>query len=138
MECGRPSRWARLVQEAKARASRIKWETLALYLAYRDSRTPRRAKIVIALTVGYALSPIDLIPDFIPVLGYLDDAIIVPLGIRYAAKLVPVEVMQECRERARREFSKGSPKSRKAAVVVVAIWGALIALFAFLVLKIFR
>jgi len=136
MEHGGPRRWARLVQEAKA--SRIKWDVLALYLAYRNPRTPRRAKLLIALTVGYALSPIDLIPDFIPVLGYLDDAILVPLGIRYAARLVPFEVTQECRERARREFVKGSPKSQNAAVIVASIWVALIALFAYLVLKLFR
>lgn len=134
----RRGRWARLLRQTRDKANRIKWDTLALYLAYRDPRTPRRAKIAIALTVGYALSPIDLIPDFIPILGYLDDLLIVPLGITYATKLVPREVMEECRARARVEFSRGSPKSWKAAAVIVLIWGSLLALFAFLVLKLFQ
>jgi len=134
----RQNKLARLLHRARANADRIKWDTLARYLAYRDPRTPRRAKLAIALTVGYALSPIDLIPDFIPILGYLDDLLIVPLGIAYSTKLVPREVMEECRARAKVEFSRGSPKSRRAAVIIVLIWALLLALFAFFVLKLFR
>lgn len=121
--------------DTKERARQIKWDTLALYLAFRDPRVPLKAKVIIGVTVAYALSPIDLIPDFIPVLGYLDDLVLVPLGIRYAVKAVPKEVMEECRRRARVEFRKGSPKSWKAAIVVVLIWLGLLVLFAFLMLK---
>ena len=138
MQGSKPGRWTRFLREGKAKLNRIKWDTLALYLAYRDPRTPRRAKVAIALTVGYALSPIDLIPDFIPVLGYLDDLVIIPLGIRYATKLVPREVMEECRARARVEFSRDSPKSWKAAVVIVLIWATSLAILAFFLLKLFQ
>lgn len=130
-------KWKGYLQRAKERARQIKWDTLALYLAYRDPRTPLRAKIVIGLTVGYALSPIDLIPDFIPVLGYLDDVLLLPLGIGYAVRLVPKEVMEDCRKRAKVEFRKGSPKSWKAAVVVVLIWIGLLALIIYMMLELF-
>ena len=134
---GKRNGWRRLLQGAKARAREMKWDTLALYLAYRDPRVPLRAKIVIGVTVAYALSPVDLIPDSIPILGYLDDLVLVPLGIGCAVKLVPRELMEECRKRARVEFRKGSPKSWKAAVVVVLVWVGLLALFAFLISKLF-
>ncbi len=84
--------------QEKARA--LKQEIYALYLAYRDPRTPLAARIVTACVVAYAFSPIDLIPDFVPVLGYLDDLILVPLGIALALRLIPPEVMSDCRARA--------------------------------------
>ena len=104
------SRWARS----------IKRDTLALYLAARDPRTPWYAKALAAIVVAYALSPIDLIPDFIPVLGYLDDLIILPLGIWATIKLIPPPVMDE--HRARAETLSERPVSRTAALVVIAIW----------------
>ena len=85
----------------KAKAKQLKSEVYALYLASKDPRTPWYAKALAALIIGYALSPIDLIPDFIPVLGYLDDLIIVPAGIVLLLKMIPKEVMEECREKAR-------------------------------------
>ncbi len=85
----------------KERAWRLRTEVRALRLAYRDPRVPWYAKWVLACVVGYALSPIDLIPDFIPVLGQLDDLILVPLGVLLALKMIPKEIMHECRERAR-------------------------------------
>src|SRR3982074_1501778 len=90
-----------LVQTLKARARELKRETYVLYLAVKDPRTPWYAKAVAGAVVAYALSPIDLIPDFIPVIGYLDDLIVVPLGIALVIKLVPASVMVDCRDRAR-------------------------------------
>ena len=101
-------------------AHALKRETLALYYAARDPRTPWLAKLVVGLVVAYALSPIDLIPDFIPVLGYLDDALLLPLGIWLAIRLLPPEVLAEARARAARTLEQ--PRSVAAAVVIVAVW----------------
>jgi uncharacterized membrane protein YkvA (DUF1232 family) len=93
---------------------------VALWLAARDARTPWYAKAVAALVAAYALSPIDLIPDFIPILGYLDDLVIVPLGILLAVKLVPAGLMAELRaEAARREHR---PTGNAGAMLVVVLW----------------
>jgi len=93
----RNARWR---ERWKARARALKTEVHALLLACRDPRVPWRAKIVASLVVAYALSPIDLIPDFIPVLGYLDDLILLPLGLLLALKMMPPEVLRECRLKA--------------------------------------
>jgi uncharacterized membrane protein YkvA (DUF1232 family) len=121
----------------KGWASRLKSETYAVYLAYRDPRTPWYAKVLAALVVGYAFSPIDLIPDFIPVLGYLDDLLIVPAGLAIAIKLIPQDVLAECRARAEQEGAGRKPVNRGVAVVVVCIWLALLALAVFLVFRAF-
>jgi len=84
----------------KEKANQLKIDTYALYLAYRDPRVPLYAKIFVAIVVAYALSPIDLIPDFIPILGYIDDLIIIPAGIYLSLKMIPREVLEECREKA--------------------------------------
>ncbi len=107
-------------------ARAIRRDAHALYLAARDPRTPWFAKALAVGVAAYALSPIDLIPDFIPVLGYLDDVVIVPLGILAAVKLVPPQVMAESRAAAARAAEK--PVSRAAAAVVVLVWAASIAL----------
>ncbi len=114
----------------------LKRETYALYLAYRDPRVPWYAKFWAACVVGYAFSPIDLIPDFIPVLGYLDDLIIVPLGVVIALKLIPAQVMAECREKSAEAMAQGKPVSQAAAVVIVAVWLLLAALGILLILRI--
>lgn len=98
----------------------IKRDVHALYLAARDPRTPWYAKAVVMAIAAYALSPIDLIPDFIPVLGYLDELILLPLAILLAVKLVPPEVMAEHRAAAAR--AEARPVSRWAAVGIVALW----------------
>lgn len=100
----------------------LKKNTYALYLATRDPRVPLIAKIIIGLVVAYALSPIDIIPDFIPILGYLDDLILLPIGIAFAVKLIPRQVWQDCRLRAETEITNNLPKSRKAAVIIVTLW----------------
>jgi uncharacterized membrane protein YkvA (DUF1232 family) len=119
-----------MLDRLKARLHHLKRETHALYLAARDPRTPWYAKLFVAAVVAYAFSPIDLIPDFVPVLGYVDDLILVPLGILLAMKLVPPDVMAECRARAEAMAATGKPVSRAAAAVIVGIWLLLAALFA--------
>jgi uncharacterized membrane protein YkvA (DUF1232 family) len=104
----------------RQKASQLKVEVYALYFAVRDPRVPWYAKIFAACVVAYALSPIDLIPDFIPVFGYLDDLILVPLGIALTLKMVPPIVLAECREKARALQEK--PKSWVGATVIIIIW----------------
>ena len=106
----------------RKRLHRLRGETYALYLAARHPQTPWYAKLLIAIVVAYAFSPIDLIPDFIPILGYLDDLILIPLGVAAALRLVPPHVLVECRERAGSAQSAARPVSRIAAVVIVALW----------------
>jgi len=112
----------------KKHARRLKAETYALYLAARDPRTPWYARLLVAAIVAYAFSPIDLIPDFVPILGYLDDLILIPMGIALAIKLIPPPVLAECRARAQETMRDGQPASRAAATVIVVIWLALVAL----------
>lgn len=106
----------------KQRARALKAETYVLYLAARHPRTPWYAKLLVAVVVAYAFSPLDLIPDFIPVLGLLDDLVLIPLGLLLALRLVPPEVLAECRARAQ---AHRRIVSRTAAVVVVLVWLAL-------------
>ncbi len=110
------------IDKWKKRAQQLKTEVYALYLAYRDPRTPWFARLLSALVVAYAFSPIDLIPDPIPVLGYLDDLVLIPLGVYLALKLIPKEVMVESRARAKELMAEGKPVNKLAAVVIVLIW----------------
>ena len=114
----------------------IRREVLAIYLAARDPRTPWYARALAICVAAYALSPIDLIPDFIPVLGYLDDAVIVPLGILAVVKLIPAEIMADNRAAATRAAAR--PVSRAAAVAIALIWTAAIALTGWMTWSIFR
>ncbi len=111
----------------KEKAKQLKNETYALYLASKDRRVPWYAKAFVVVIVAYALSPIDLIPDFIPVLGYLDDLILIPAGIWLALKMVPRDVMDDCRERATQEMGKGKTNWLGAAIIVV-IWAMILGL----------
>ena len=106
--------------------SGLKQDTHALYLASRDRRVPWTAKIVLIVVVAYALSPIDLIPDFVPGLGYLDEMILFPFGIALAIKLIPGEVWEECKAEASIRLNSDLPSSRAAAIVIVMIWFATI------------
>lgn len=110
------------IRSWKTKSKQLRSEVYALYLASKHPRTPWYAKAFAVLIIGYALSPIDLIPDFIPVVGYLDDLIIVPAGIALLIKMIPEEVLEECREKAR--FQSVSKKRRNwiAATVIVLIW----------------
>jgi uncharacterized membrane protein YkvA (DUF1232 family) len=115
------------VERLKTWAGRLKTELYALYLAYRDPRVPLHARIFAACVVGYAFSPVDLIPDPIPVLGYLDDLVLVPLGVALALKMIPAPVLAECREEARRSLLY-RPANRAVAAGIVALWLSLAAL----------
>ena len=126
------------VEAWKQRAGQLKMETYALYLAYKDPRTPWYARLSAALVVGYAFSPIDLIPDFIPVLGYLDDLILVPLGAALVLRMIPPDVLAESRDKARELMSEGKPTNRAAAVVIIALWLLLAAMGVVLVVGLFR
>jgi uncharacterized membrane protein YkvA (DUF1232 family) len=121
----------------KRRARRLKAETYTLYLAYRHPRTPWYAKVFTALIVGYVFSPIDPIPDFIPVVGLLDELVVVPIGVIVARKMIPEDVFEECREKAREVAEGEKPVSRVAAVAVVAVWLLCVALAVFLALRVF-
>lgn len=118
-----------MVRRWKARARELKTSADTLYLAARHPGTPWYAKAVAALVVAYALSPIDLIPDVIPVLGLLDDLLLLPLGFLLARRLVPAEVWEECLARAR-EDAGIRPRSWAAAAVIVLLWIAALVLAA--------
>lgn len=126
----------RLVERLRRWAGRLKTEVYALYLAYRDPRVPLYARVFAACVVGYAFSPIDLIPDPIPVFGYLDDLVIIPLGVALAIRTIPEPVLAECREKARRASRESRPVNRVAAAVVVAVWLALAVLAIYLTVRI--
>jgi uncharacterized membrane protein YkvA (DUF1232 family) len=114
-----------LLIELKQHARHLKAETFGLYLAARDPRTPWYAKLLAVGIVAYAVSPIDLIPDFVPVLGYLDDLILIPAGIALAIRLVPDSVLADCRAQAHEIFENEKPVSWVAGAVIVVIWLAL-------------
>ena len=119
-----------MINSLKDWARSVKCDAHAVYLAARDPRTPWYAKALALCVAGYALSPIDVIPDFIPVLGYLDDIVIVPFGILAVVHMIPVEVMAE--HRAAATLGAERPMSRTATVVIVCLWAASIALTAWL------
>lgn len=106
----------------KERARALKRDIPAVFLALRDRETPRIAKILAALTVGYALSPIDLIPDFIPVLGYLDDLLLLPALVALTVRLIPKDVWARCRAEAEHIWETGKPKRWYYAVPIVLLW----------------
>ena len=122
----------------KNKARLLKIEVYAIYLAYKDPRVPWYARIFAICVVGYAFSPIDLIPDPIPILGYLDDLILVPLGIFLVLKMIPKEVMAEYREQAKDKMLKGKPVNWIAAVVIIGIWVVLAILAVDIVSKYFN
>jgi uncharacterized membrane protein YkvA (DUF1232 family) len=129
---------AGMLESWKQKARRLKQEIFALYLAYRDPRVPLHAKIFAACVVGYAFSPIDLIPDPIPILGYLDDLVLIPIGISLAIKMIPAEVMVESRVKACQMIDQGKPVSWVAAGVIAAIWLCLAVLVIAIILRAFR
>lgn len=117
-----------MIERLKSRAKLLKRDAYALYIAARDPRVPWYAKVFLGLVVAHTFSPIDLIPDFVPVLGYLDDLIITPLGIALALKMIPAEVMTEARRQSEELMRQGKPISRVGAVLVIAVWLAILAI----------
>ncbi len=112
--------WQRIL----SRARQLKAETITLWFCCKHPATPMAAKILATIVVAYALSPIDLIPDFIPVIGYLDDVILIPIGIYFTLKLVPQPIIDECRGKARvwLEARQAKPRNYMAAGVIVIVW----------------
>ena len=106
----------------KERAEKLKTDIPAIFLALKDKETPIAAKLVAAVTVAYALSPIDLIPDFIPVLGYLDDVILLPALVALTVRLIPKETMEKNRKLAEGLWKNGKPKKWYYAIPIVLIW----------------
>ena len=108
--------------DLKERANRLKTDIPAVFIALKKKETPILAKIVAGIAIGYALSPIDLIPDFIPVVGYLDDIIILPALVALTIKLIPTTVFDECREESKNLWKDGKPKKWYYAIPVGVIW----------------
>ena len=106
----------------KERAKQLKSDIPAVCIAIRDKRTPFSARLLAGIAIGYALSPIDLIPDFIPVLGYLDDVIIIPALIALSLKRIPAEVWEQSKEKASSQWPDGKPEKWYYAVPVILIW----------------
>ncbi|MBO9610239.1 MAG: DUF1232 domain-containing protein [Paenibacillaceae bacterium] len=113
---------AKTLEKLKGKARSIKQNLFVLFLSYKDSRVPWYTKLFTICVVAYAFSPIDLIPDFIPILGYLDDLIIVPLGIALALKMIPEPVLIDCRGRAEEIRMKGKPKNWITGIIFIVIW----------------
>ncbi len=128
----KPAAWFKNWQE---KAEALERQVYILYLAYRHPRTPWYAKALALGVVAYALSPIDLIPDFIPLFGYVDDLLIVPVGVLLVIKLVPPQVMEECKRRAAEMQAEGAPQFRWMGLVVVLLWLAVLAFVVVLVVR---
>lgn len=111
-----------MLEKVKRWAKMQKRELAAIYFAYKDERTPWYTKMFIGILLLYAFSPIDLIPDFVPVLGYLDDLILIPMGIYCVLKLIPDMVIADAREKAEHYFENEKPKRWFGAVIIVIIW----------------
>ncbi|ASJ51575.1 hypothetical protein ABE07_13810 [Bacillus thuringiensis] len=111
-----------MIQKMKKWARNLKKQLLVLYLAYRDERVPWYAKLFTMLVVAYAFSPIDLIPDFIPILGYLDDLILVPLGVYLALKLIPKEVLEDCKRKVEERQTISKPKNWITGIIIITLW----------------
>jgi len=122
----------------KKRAEQLKTETYTLFIAFKDPRVPWYAKVFVGCIVGYAFSPIDLIPDFIPVLGYLDDLILLPLGITLALRMIPAKVLKECRTKAKEILNKNIHKNWTAALVIITIWLLIITFLIVAVVRIIK
>lgn len=124
-----------ILQQLKTWARSLKKDVITLYLVLKHPKTPILAKVVAAIVVGYALSPIDLIPDFIPIFGYLDDLILLPLGIMLAVSLIPPQILQTCRHEAETIMLSNLPHSRIAAGIIIILWLSLIIISGGLIYK---
>src|SRR4030067_480991 len=111
-----------MLSSLRAKAKKLESETYALYLAYRDPRTPWHARALAAFVVAHTVSPIDLIPHFIPIIGYLDDLIITPLGLVIALRMIPPEVMIQAREQAALASAEGRIKTKAGIAIVLSVW----------------
>lgn len=131
----RPKHRSQTWKKWKNMAMQFRLQTLALYFAYRDPRTPWFAKWFALAVVAYALSPIDLIPDFVPVLGYLDDLVLIPLGVFLAMKMISPVVMEDCKAKAKDLAGIDKPEFKWMGVVVIGVWLLCILLVGFFLFK---
>ena len=106
----------------RANTRKLKVQSIALYFAWRDPRTPWYAKALAGFVAAYAFSPIDLIPDFIPILGFLDDLILLPIGITLALRLIPPDVMADCQLKAEAQLQSGKPQAKFMGIVIITVW----------------
>ncbi|MCK9860268.1 YkvA family protein [Paenibacillus sp. ATY16] len=127
-----------LLNKLKTMARKLKANLMVMYLAYRDPRLPLFAKIFAICVVAYAFSPVDLIPDFIPVLGYLDDIILVPFGVYIALRLFPKEVLEEYRAKAEEQRKLGKPKNWITGTFIIAVWIALAVLCGWYIIRLVK
>lgn len=120
----------------KEKLANLKCKTQQVYIAFKSKKTPWYAKIMALITIGYALSPVDLVPDFIPILGYLDDLLILPILIWLTIKLIPKELWLSFEEEAKEIWQDGKPKKWYFAIPIIIIWIIVITLIIFLILKV--
>ncbi len=125
-------------QKIKERSKTLKRDTYAIWFAYNDKRTPKRAKILAAIVTAYAFSPIDLIPDFIPVLGYLDDLILLPAGIALVLKMIPSAVMADARKLAEQHLAEKKPVNWLVAALIILVWLVLIGVLVYSIWRAFH
>ncbi|MDM5333532.1 YkvA family protein [Ureibacillus composti] len=123
------------MEKVKVWAKNLKKQTYVLYFAYKDDRVPWYAKVFTACVVAYAFSPIDLIPDFIPILGYLDDIILVPLGIMLALKMIPKNVIIDCQIKAEERMNNGKPKNWIIGSIIIVLWLIIFVWFLYVILQ---
>ncbi|UYO02799.1 YkvA family protein [Paenibacillus sp. PSB04] len=116
-----------MMEQLKAWAKQLKRQVFVLYYAYRDKRSPWYAKLFSMCVVAYAFSPIDLIPDFIPVIGYADDLVLIPLGVLAAIKMMPGEVIEDAKKKADARMNQGKPVNWTAGVLIILLWAAVLA-----------
>lgn len=116
-----------IFDKLKAWAKQLKRKIFILFFAYKHNHTPWYAKVFAVCVVAYAFSPIDLIPDFIPILGYLDDVILVPLGVMIALKMMPPSVILECTVKAEERMKNSKPKNWTVGILIILVWIAAIA-----------
>jgi uncharacterized membrane protein YkvA (DUF1232 family) len=134
---GMKERVARYRAKIRERVQKLKWDVLALFLARRDPRVPRKARLAIVLAVGYFFSPVDLIPDFIPVIGQLDELVIVSALAAFAIRSIPSDVMDEYRARAKLVFGTRTPRLYAVAFILATVWVLLSLGFILLLVKLF-
>ena len=134
---GLRERIARYSSGVRERIRSLKWDVLALFLARRDPRVPLKAQIAIILAVGYFFSPIDLIPDFIPVIGQLDELVIVSALVAFAIRTMPPEVLDEYRAKAKVQFGTRTPKTYAIAIILATVWVLISLGFIFFLIKLF-
>ncbi|MGG1364973.1 YkvA family protein [Priestia megaterium] len=124
-----------MLNQLKQWAEKLKKQLFILYLAYKDERVSWYTKVFTACVVAYAFSPIDLIPDFIPVLGYIDDIIIVPLGIMLALKMLPISVIEDCTIKAEELIQNEKPQNWVAGSIIIVVWLLILMWSCFIVFK---